>query len=174
MSAGSLSRQLPASGYSAGNRPIREMSTWGLGSRARQICSRKPRRPATDLLRRGFAFGIGDFDPAVLHPAFVGIVVRDGFSLAVALSGHAGGGDSELCQPGHDRTSATFGQSLIVASVPTLSVCPWISTLSDGFAVISVEPCVRTPSEAGWRVDLLKSKSTPTRATWQCKTALAD
>ena len=33
----------------------------------------------------------------------------------------------------------------------------------------SVEACVRIPSEAGWRADLLKSKRTPTRATWQAE-----
>jgi len=53
--------------------------------------------PATDLLRSRFAFRIGDFDPAVLHTAFVAIIVRDGLGFAVALSGHAASGDSVLC-----------------------------------------------------------------------------
>ena len=48
------------------------------------------------MQRRGLLFADGDFDTAVLGAAFGGGVALDGFSLALADSGDAVGGDATL------------------------------------------------------------------------------
>ena len=129
------------------------------GGAVKKGCARAAR--AQQLL---LAHRVGDLDTPVLGAALIGRVGRDGPRLAIASRGQPD--RRTLCWASQYDGCAEPRKRLIVVSLPTLSVWPWISSFNVGAWIMSATTWRSTASDSGFNVDLLKSNSTPVSARW--------